>query len=278
MIEEEIKLSAIEATAYWWINMIKAKVREIAIQGTNDKSEANFVNIFYYNTEVEWRKLYLELTKYITEDVDNYVSIDKYDDDIFSQDTAKKGHDRINRALSKITNQHIPDIRLSSNSAKDFVIYTNNFYASVWYKSCGTTNLPDKYEPTYILTGDNKKLNFYNLFISTIMVLKNTNMDFKSIPLLKKSFCKEYKKNNTEDSIEDINKMINDSFQKACDKGIISRLYDGTTYFCFFRNIDLIGLDQYMDTAEHYANVVLQNAKDNNGYSYSKKRQNKNNK
>ena len=176
----EIELSSIEATAYWWINVIRSKVRELILSGTSDKKEIEFVKKFYNYTEIDWRNLYLELVKYITEDVNNYVPIGNIMGiDTFSQDTDKKGHDRINAELSKIMNCYIPDIRLASSSTKDLVIYTNMFGACVWYKSGGVINLSTKYDPTYILTGDEQELNFYNLIVSTIAALKEKDKNFK---------------------------------------------------------------------------------------------------
>lgn len=257
MIEKEkIKLSSVEATAYWWVNILKHKVREIAIKGALNQNEVKFAEIFYNNTEFTWRKLYLELIKYINQDVNNYVSLSI---DSFSQDTNMQGHDRLNVELSNIMGCFIPDIGLASNNSKDSVIYTNRFIARVWYKSGSITDLQTKYEPDYVLTGDTEHLNFYNLLISTIAVLNELDKNFKSIPLLRERFCEEYKKNKiSEESIKQIIEMFNYNFNKACDKGIILGRYWKDTYFCSFHDIDFIGLEQYMDTAEEFANAILQ--------------------
>ena len=123
---KEIKLSSIEVTAYWWVNIIKNKVRELIINGTNDKSELKFVKLFYNYTQIDWRNLYLELINYITEDVNNYISLeDTMEIDGFHQSTAKREHQRLNIELSKILNSKVPDIRLASSDFKDSVIYTN---------------------------------------------------------------------------------------------------------------------------------------------------------
>lgn len=170
---EEIELSSIQATAYWWINLIRSKVKEILIEGTSDKNNTKFAKIFCDFTEVDWRNLYLQLVDCITEDVNNYVPKGNvYGIDSFSQDTDKGGHNIINNAISKILQKSIPDIRLASNSSKDWVIYTNMFGASVLYKSCGVSDLSTKYEPSYVLTGNKNKLDFYNQVISTIAVLQ----------------------------------------------------------------------------------------------------------
>lgn len=261
--DTEIELSSIEATSYWWINLIKQKVREIITEGSQNKKEATFAQIFYYYTEVEWRNLYLELTKYIAEDVNNYVPTGNIIEiDAFSQDTDIKGHNIINKELSKITKHKIPDIRLAGSNIKDFVIYTNASIVSVWYKSCGIIDLPTKYEPTYILTGDKQKLNFYNLLLATIATIQEIDERFTSVSLLRENFCKEYiKLNNIEDNTSKITEMFNKSFEIASDKGIILGRYYRETYYCSFQEIDFIGLEEYMEEAKYYANVILEESK-----------------
>ena len=123
---EEIELTSIQATAYWWVNLIRSKVKEILIETSSDEDKTNFAQIFCNFTEVEWRNLYLQLANYITEDINNYVPKgNAYDIDAFSQDTKKGGHNRINEELSKILQTSIPDIRLASRGSKDWVIYAN---------------------------------------------------------------------------------------------------------------------------------------------------------
>lgn len=266
--KEEIELTSIEATAYWWINAIRYKVREIAISGARDKSEAEFVEIFYGYTEIDWRKVYLELVKYISEDVDSYIP--KSHSDSFSQDADINGHERLNDEISKIIGKRIPNIRLASNGVKDSVIYTTASCASVWYKSCGVTKLSTKYEPSYVLTGDNKSLDFYNLLIATIEVLDKNDSSFNSVSILRERFCNEYMKlSEAEENINDIIEMFNCSFDKAGDKGIIVGRFFKEMYFPSFRNIDYVGLDSYMPLANHYASVILQKNKDDDGiHSY----------
>lgn len=265
----QIELSPIEATAYWWINIIRNKVRELVIRETSDKHEIKFIEKFYNYTEIDWRNLYLGLIKFITEDVNNYISTGNIMDiDAFNQDTDKKGHDRINEELSKIMCCSIPDIRLASLQSKDSVIYTDNDTASVWYKSCGVTDLPKKYAPTYVLTGNEQELNFYNLVISTIAVLNQRDRNFHSIPILRNGFCEEYKKvNQLQDNLNELTDKFNQAFERASDRKIILGSYRKETYFNQFRDIDYIGLEQYMEIAGHYADVILQKRKT----AYSKK-------
>lgn len=258
-----IELSPIEATAYLWINSIRYRVREIVISGTTDKNEAKFAEIFYGYTEIDWRKVYLELVKYISEDVDSYIPKDH--SDAFSQDTDINGHERLNDEISKIIGQRIPDIRLAGNGVKDSVIYTTASFASVWYKSCGVNNLSTEYEPSYILTGDDNNLFFYNLLISTIAVLDKVDSSFKSVSTLRERFCSEYiKLSETKETIKDVIEMFNYSFDKANDKEIIIGRSYKEMYFSSFRDIDYVGLEPYMDLAYHYASVILQKISDDN--------------
>lgn len=221
--KDEIELSPIQATSYWWVNSIREKVREIAIQGTVDKNEAEFASIFDNYTEIDWRNLYLKLTKWISEDVDNYVAKGKsFGIDAFNQDTAKGCHDRINDEISKIINHSIPDICLSSNGTKDFVIYTTKTSVSVWYKSCGVNKLSTKYKSSYVLTGDEDELNFYNLLIATIAILEQENGDIKSISLLRERFCQEYVTlSNSEEKIENVIEKFNQALDKANDRELV---------------------------------------------------------
>ena len=278
---EEIELSSIQATAYWWINLIRSKVKEILIEESSDKNNTKFAKIFCDFTEVDWRNLYLQLVDCITEDVNNYVPKGNvYGIDSFSQDTDKGGHNRINNAISKILQKSIPDIRLASNSSKDWVIYTNMFGASVLYKSCGVSDLSTKYEPSYVLTGDENELDFYNQVISTIAVLQQKNCNFHSLPLLRSGFCDEYKRlYPSDETLDEIKDHFNKTFDKASDRDIIFGRSYKESYFANFRDFDYVGLENYMELAEHYARIILQIKKAPEGQSLVKKiRRNKDDK
>lgn len=259
--KEEIELSPIEATAYWWINLMRYRVREIATSGARDRNEAKFAEIFYSFTEIDWRKVYLELIKYIYKDVESYIP--KNHSDAFSQDTDIEGHNILNDEMFKIIGQQIPDIRLASNGVKDSVIYTTVSVVSVWNKSCGVNKLATKYEPSYVLTGDRNSLDFYNLLISTIAVLNKIASSFKSVSTLRERFCREYiKLSELEETFDDVVERFNYAFNKASDNEIILGRSCKEMYFPSFRDIDYIGLDSYIDLANHYANVILQKTKD----------------
>lgn len=270
---KEIKLNSIEATSYFWINVIRSKVRDVVINGVSNKKEIRFVEKFYYYTEKDWRNLYLELINYIDIDVNNYVSDANIGGiNAFNQDTDIKGHDKLNSELSKIMKCSIPDIRLTSSFVKDSVIYTDMASVKVLYKSCGIRDLATSYDSTYVLTGDEEELNFYNSVVSTIAVLNREDKSFNSVPKLRNGFCVEYKKvNNLEDDLEQLEDKFNQVFEKCCDKGIILGRYWKGTYFCQIHDIDYVGLEPYMDSAKYYAKVILQENKLNDSKVYSKK-------
>lgn len=270
---EKIDLSPIEATAYWWVNLIKRKVKEITINGTHQLNEKKFGEIFYGFTETDWRNLYLQLIPYITEDVDKYMTKRNNDEEnAFNQDTDKNGHNRINEEISKIIKKQLPNIRLAGNGVKDYIIYTTHERAYVYYKSCGIINLPTIYEPDYVLTGNEDALNFYNSLISTIAIINQENSNFHSMPVLREIFCNEYVKlSNSKEKLENIIEAFNYAFNKANDEDLIMGSSHNITYFPrWFCKIDFLGLDSYVDLAKHYANAILKNDK-NNDISYCQK-------
>ena len=259
---KKIELSPVEVTAYWWTNSIKGKVREIVVYNSRDYNENLFVNIFYGYTEVDWRNLYLALVKDIAHDVE---CLDTTQGVYFSQDTCIGGHDRLNEELAQITHKVIPDIRLAGNGVKDSVIYTTSSRASVLYKSCGERVLPTMYDESYILTGDQKKLDFYNTLISTIAIIEQKDKYFNSVPILRERFCQEYIRLSDEDeNEEDITGLFNVCFDKASDKKTIVGRHFDRKYFPSFRNIDFVGLNSYLPLANHYAGVILEPVKNNN--------------
>ena len=254
---KKIELSPVEVTAYWWTNSIKGKVREIVVYNSRDYNENLFVNIFYGYTEVDWRNLYLALTKDIAHDVECF--------NRFGQDTCIGGHNRLNEELTQITHKVIPDIRLAGNGVKDSVIYTTSSRASVLYKSCGERVLPTMYDESYILTGNQKKLDFYNTLISTIAIIEQKDKYFNSVPILRERFCQEYIRLSDEDeNEEDITGLFNVCFDKASDKKTIVGRHFDRKYFPSFRNIDFVGLNPYLPLANHYADVILEPVKNNN--------------
>ncbi len=254
--KEEIELSPMETTAYWWVNSLRHRVREIEIGGARDENEALFAQIFDNYTERDWRKVYLGLVKEIFRDVKTYIPEDWFD--VFSQDTAKGGHERLNDELSKITGQQIPDICLSSRSSADLVIYTTFENAGI-RKSGGIHELSPKCESCYVLTGDEKGLDFDNLLLATIAVLSELDESFCSVLKLREGFCDEYvKKTSPEQTINEVVEKFNASLNRAMDKKVIGCISYSDMYFTSFPSIYYIELAPYKAKAYHYANVILQ--------------------
>ena len=154
------------------------------------------------------------------------------------------------------------------------------FGSSVLYKSCGVSDLSTKYEPSYVLTGDENELDFYNQVISTIAVLQQKNCNFHSLPLLRSGFCDEYKRlYPSDETLDEIRDHFNKTFDKASDRDIILGRSCKERYFANFRDFDYVGLENYMELAEHYARIILQIKKAPEGQSLVKKiRRNKDDK
>ena len=257
MEKQMIKLSPVEATVYWWIKVIKEKVKEIIIDRAYCKAETKFIQIFSEWTEREWRNLYLKLLPYFEDKINNFTSpVYDYDRDTFHQDTDVKGHDEINSYLNNIIGCKIPDIRLSSYSSKDLVTYTSMNCASIWYKSCGIRSLPTDYEPSYIITGDEVSLDFYNLLITTLAVLEQLNRNFNSVEILRTNFCNQYIINNKFKK-KQVYQMFEDAFNSLSNKHIIYCASWSHTYILSIYDIDLIGLDGYLQQANILANLIL---------------------
>lgn len=256
MEEEQITLTSIERTAYWWIVTIKSKVRELSIFKCYSKEEEKFVSIFKNYTEVEWRILYLKLVEKISKDLDQYISEGRLLE--FNQDTEREGHNLLNKELSSILGKKIPDISLSSDNAKDSVIYTTQANVQVWYKSSSLRPLSLNCTKNYILTGDERSLRFYYLLITTIAFIKQIDSDFNSVNNLREYFCKEYiRQSDQEESMEEIIRLFNKSFNKANDNEIIIGRCFGETYSAYIRTFDFLGLEDYFELAYHYANVII---------------------
>lgn len=248
MTIKQIQLNPIEATAYFWVNTIKNKVREISINTKKfNEKEKEFLKIFYNYTDLEWRKVYLELIKYTDYKVKKYVPHGMYGIDDYNQDTAKYYHNDINKILSQVTSKKIPDIRLENRDIKDSIIYTNAYGANRWYKSCGTVPLPSLYESNYILTGNKKELDFYNLVIAVTTVVMQKNNSFNSVNKLRKIFCDIYIEIYGETDRKVLEEQFNNILYKMNDKGLIIGTPLQQDYYCKFQKIDLVGLDSYKD-------------------------------
>lgn len=258
-----IELNSYQVTAYFWINQIRSKVKEIFYYGYSDEKEENFFSIFSEFDEKKWRKLFLSLTEYVEKDVLSYVLKENYEGvNAFSQDTCLSGHKRLNKELSLILNKRIPDVRLASNDLKDSIVYTKSDSVIVWYKSCGTRVLDSKYNPTYVITGDEEKLKLYNTLLFTINSLKYISNDFHSLYILRKVFCSSYANDNNLE-IDYVLDIFNETINLLDDNGLINGRSFGSNYFVSYSSLDLVGLDDYVETSEKYADLVIKEYRGN---------------
>ena len=278
MEKRMVKLNSYEQTAYWWVRVLRGKVDELydykrMMGNLNSKEESEFLKIFGPITEEGWRKIYLALTSLVQKDVESYVPQDLvYGHDVFWQDTDKGNHRRINAELSQILGVRVPDIRLANSSSKDWVIYTSEFEAVVWYKSCGEDKLDSEYDASYnyVLTGDLVELDFYRLLLSTIIAIMEKNSGFDSMEALRSGFCGEYQRyNNLDTPIEELVDRFNAVFLAFNRKNVITDLYWRPKILYFPREKDKIGLEAYKDIADHYSNVIL-GAYQNDGNQFVK--------
>lgn len=251
----EIELSPIETTIYWWINTLLSKVREIVIYRPHDNYEKQFLEIFYSYMETDWRNLYLNLVNSLTKALANYIPDSCQN--TFKLNTAKNGHNWLNGEIAKIIKKEIPDIRLASREGKDTTSYTEPNYAGICYHSCGIMPLSKKQAPTYILTGDQKGLDFYHLMVSTIAILHEKSNQFRSVSRLRERFCTEYIHSaNPKITKEQSLTLFNYAFNRASQRGLILGDASKEIYFPNLYEIDLIGLDDYYDSASHYAHLI----------------------
>ena len=177
----DILLNSYEITSYYWVKKIKEKVRELGIRKDKDSDESIFFNIFNGFSDVELRKLYLELTKYIIDDVNNYQKKETlFSIDAFNQDTTKGKHDKLNSELSDIIGFTIPDIKLVPKYETNNVIYTDKDKSWLYYKGKYGTGICTKCEYDYILTGDNNFLELKKILTATIINLMIIDHDFNS--------------------------------------------------------------------------------------------------
>ena len=182
-----VMLNSVEQTAYWWIKVIRVKINEISRNPENfSKEEHEFYEIFSSFTEENWRDIYLKLKDYITRCCAMKV---------FSQNTSKKGHQKINDALSII-----PDISLSPKNGKQYILdmHSRNIYVSCKVKE----RIPFEYQTSYssdynyVITGDKNDLKLYNLVLSVLVSIRQGNTNFKSLGFLRKSFCEKFISDN----------------------------------------------------------------------------------
>ena len=53
---EEIELTSIQATAYWWVNLIRSKVKEILIEKSSNEDKTKFAKTIIRGFSFIFRK------------------------------------------------------------------------------------------------------------------------------------------------------------------------------------------------------------------------------
>lgn len=240
MTIKQIQLNPMEATAYWWINTIKNKLRDIAVDRSNyTVRECDFLNKFYHFTDVEWRDLYIRLTSLITDRV-------MLQNNDYKQNTAPSFHDDINSILETMIQDTVPDIRLASRDIVDSIIYTNIYGANQIFYSCEINPLSTCHEANYILTGDNNDLKFHNLVMAVITVLNQKNKK-NSVKHLRTVFCNIYEEMYGLVDKGELEERFNLVMSQISEKGLIIGTPFQEEFSCQFEDIDLVGLDKYTD-------------------------------
>ena len=266
-MEEKLELTPAQNTAFWWTNRIKYIARCIAKNYAREHAyplspnQKKFLKVFYNFSEIDWRNLYLNLTKYIDQDINSYVKKGLlFSIDMFSQETSEGKHNRLNQELGEILQiPKFPDLRLAASGSKDEVIYSGREGVCIWYKNCGVKDLSRYVEPTYVLTGDEQEVDVYNQLITTIIALKKRDNKFNSIDLLSKGFCMAYLKFNDPqaNSYVEVLKRFNKAYDKAEEWDIVAGKRSQTKFICTALNFDITGLDGYRELAEQYADLIL---------------------
>ena len=246
MTIKQVNLNPIEATAYFWVETVKNKIKEIYLKDNKQDVELRFLNIFYNFSDVEWRKLYLELSFYLNNKVNNYVPHGLYGIDAYSQDTEKYYHQDINKVLNFVSRNNVPDIGLSSDLIEDSIISTNIYGANRYYKSGGVVSLDTCFNYNYILTGDKRELDLKYLLISIITVICQNNKNY-SVNDLKKIFKSIYF-----DMYNDLDaKIIDEDFERIFnlihDEGLVNGLSCDKEFSSKIERIDLVGTNNYND-------------------------------
>lgn len=214
---KQIELNPVEATSYWWINTIQKKLQEILVLKMV-KEEICFLNSFNNYTDIEWRKLYLELTKYIYSKVDKLSYEEEFE--YYHQATPINHHNDINEVLSKVTKKKIPDITLNLTDIESSTIYTNKYGADRVYSVSGIVPLDMFYDSNYVLTGNKVELEIKNLVIKLI----ESGILNESFESFKNKFCEIY--GSLHHDMDQI--LIEESFirifNQLSDQGIIETL------------------------------------------------------
>ena len=138
-----VKLTKSENVAYWWVKALKSTTLNIGKRNEEELEDAekSFYDIFSCLESADWRYIYEELSQ----DVRCYLFANK---SLF-QNTQKGGHNKMNRFVTRIIGQEVPDISLCSKSS-----------AIVVREGCVMESYDDDYKvlscyhkENYVLTG-----------------------------------------------------------------------------------------------------------------------------
>ena len=217
---DKIQLEPHQIAAYWVVNAIKAKLDELYKEGASIGSEDIEIEDFLYAfsgvTERKWRNIYLELAEMIKKDIKNNIPNQICGYARYYIDTDIDGHNRLNEELSEILRVNVPDIRLSSNKAKESVIFIDSIKVDYMYKSTDARRIPNAFDSkyNYVLTGDEVEFKFLNLIKTVLLQLANDkDKENYSKDLIKEIFCKTYIERNAsivkfEDLCEEFEKVL----------------------------------------------------------------------
>ena len=249
---KQIELTPYEVASYWWVKKIKNKIKIIKSNINNNyssKDEIDFYEIFKNYTEIEYRNIYLKLSKLIKDNVDNFVPNGMLDIFIYSQSTNLKKHNDLNNNLKTILNKEIKDIELN-DIPTSILIDLNGCYE--WTLTKGPKLLSRTYNETYILTGDNKKLDFYSKILNTLLLINKKELSYDSLIDFKLYYCTKYKENySKEDLIEEIYSKFDDAINMAIEEEYIT--YDDTNKK-FYINIDNLDMHKYKSNDNNIIN------------------------
>ena len=235
MIIKHIELNPIQATAYFWVNTIKNKVRELSNIDNRTKNQLEFLNLFSKYTDIEWRNLYLIMISYIDDKINNQ--------DYYYQDTSVHYHNDINEILNSVLKRKVPDISLSPQGMEDSITVTNIYGADRVYKISGIVPINTTFDSNYILTGDFKELKLNTL----MMMLIANNKHNHSKNLLKRLFCEIYLQIYPNSDYKVIEEQFNRIFNQISDLQLIDNItYDQYNY-------------NFLDLDINYLNTIATN-------------------
>lgn len=263
--EDTIKLNPYQQAAYWIVSRLRYKVKEIFVEGfsypSTDDVLSIFLNIFGDFDDVEWRYLYLKLSKAIEEEVNNLTSEMKW----FIQDESLNCHNRLNEIISEIVDLEVPDMCLSPNNSQKTYFFVSKDKASYWVKSQqypNNLNLEYSRRYNYVLTGNKEELKFYNTIKATIFHLLEDDCKY-SLDRVLDLFCEEYMKHykiddREEEKIkEEFLRVLNDKYQIR--DGYLDQ---DTRLMVIIDDLNANGIDDCKDIGKLFADNIRNNIKD----------------